>query len=60
MVDKSIIDGLVANRSETLNVELKRWIDPTQTAGIETIVKDVLALRDCNGFFSSLVLMTRP
>ena len=51
MIDKSIIDGLVANPSETLNVELKRWIDPTQTLGIEKIVKGVLALRNRNGGF---------
>jgi hypothetical protein len=51
MIEKSVIDGLVGNPSETLNVELKRWIDPTQPAGIEKIVKGVLALRNRNGGF---------
>jgi hypothetical protein len=30
MADKSVIDSLIANPSESLSVELKRWIDPTQ------------------------------
>jgi hypothetical protein len=34
-----------------LNVELKRWTNPTQTRGIEKIVKGVLALRNRNGGF---------
>jgi hypothetical protein len=51
MIEKSVIDGLVGNPSESLNVELKRWIDPTQPAGIEKIVKGVLALRNRNGGF---------
>lgn len=51
MIDKSIIDGLIANPSASLNVELKRWIDPTQTAGVEKIVKGTLALRNRNGGF---------
>ena len=51
MIDKSIIDRLVENPSEALSVELKRWIEPTQTAGIEKIVKGVLALRNRNGGF---------
>jgi hypothetical protein len=51
MIEKSVIDGLVGNPSESLNVELKRWIDPTEPAGIEKIVKGVLALRNRNGGF---------
>ena len=51
MIDKSIIDRLVENPSEALNVEIKRWIDPTDTANIEKIVKAVLALRNWNGGF---------
>jgi hypothetical protein len=27
LVEKSIIDGLIANPSEGLNVELKRWLE---------------------------------
>jgi hypothetical protein len=51
MIEKSVIEGLVGNPSESLNVELKRWIDPTQPAGIEKIVKGALALRNRNGGF---------
>jgi hypothetical protein len=51
VVEKSIIDGLVANPSEGLNVELKRWVDPTRPAGMEKIVKGVIALRNRNGGF---------
>jgi len=53
--EKSIIDGLVANPSEGLNVELKRWLDPTQPAGMEKIVKGVIALRNSNNFFMSMI-----
>jgi hypothetical protein len=49
MIEKSVIDGLVASPSETLNVEIKRWIDPTQVAGIEKVVKGAIALRNRNG-----------
>jgi hypothetical protein len=49
MIEKAVIDALVANPSESLNVETKRWIDPTQTAGIEKIVKGAIALRNRNG-----------
>src|ERR1700730_12080052 len=51
MIEKSVIERLVGNPSESLNVELKRWIDPTQPAGIEKIVKGALALRNRNGGF---------
>lgn len=51
MIEKSVIDALIGNPSEGLNVETKRWIDPTQTAGIEKIVKGTLALRNRNGGF---------
>jgi hypothetical protein len=51
MIEKSVIDGLVGNPSESLNVELKRWIDPTKLAGIEKIAKGALALRNRNGGF---------
>jgi hypothetical protein len=51
MIEKSVIDGLVGNPSESLNVEIKRWIDPTQPAGIEKIVKGMFALRNRDGGF---------
>jgi hypothetical protein len=52
MIEKSMVDGLVGSPSESLNVEIKRWIDPTQIASIEKIAKGVLALRNRNGGFS--------
>jgi hypothetical protein len=36
---------------ESLNVELKRWIDPTEPQGIAKIVKATFALHNCNGGF---------
>ena len=51
MIEKSLIDGLVGTPSETLNVELKRWINPNDPLGIEKIVKGILALRNRNGGF---------
>ncbi len=49
MVEWSVINGLVGNLSESLNVEVKRWIDPTRPSGIEKIVKGVFALRNRGG-----------
>jgi hypothetical protein len=51
MIEPSVIQGLVENPSESLTVEIKRWIDPTQPAGIEKIVKGTFALRNRNGGF---------
>jgi predicted HTH transcriptional regulator len=51
MIEKSVIDALITNPSEGLNVEIKRWIHPSQPAGIEKIVKGTLALRNRNGGF---------
>lgn len=51
MIEKSVVQALVENPSESLTVELKRWIDPTQPAGIEKIVKGTFALRNRNGGF---------
>jgi hypothetical protein len=45
------INRLVSDPKEALNVELKRWIDPTVPAGIVKIVKGALALRNRNGGF---------
>jgi hypothetical protein len=49
MAEKSVIDALVANPTESLSVELKRWIDPTQPAAVEKFVKSLFALRNRNG-----------
>src|ERR1035438_72834 len=51
MIERSVIEGIVGNPSESLSVELKRWIDSTQPGGIEKIAKGVLALRNRNGGF---------
>jgi hypothetical protein len=43
------IGGLVANPSESLNVEIKRWIDPMTPDGAAKIAKAAIALRNRNG-----------
>jgi hypothetical protein len=48
-IEKSVVDALIDRPSESLAVEIKRWIDPTTTLGIEKIVKGALALRNRNG-----------
>lgn len=48
-INRERIDELVRNPSEGLNVEIKRWIDPTQPEGQAKIVKGCLALRNRNG-----------
>ena len=50
-IDQSTIDALVARPAESLNVEVKRWIDPDNKVGTEKIVKAALALRNRNGGF---------
>jgi hypothetical protein len=54
MIEQSVVDALIANPSESLNVELKRWIDPTQLAGIEKIAKGALALYNRNGGYLAI------
>jgi hypothetical protein len=48
-IEKSVVDALIDRPSENLAVEIKRWIDPTTTLGVEKIVKGALALRNRNG-----------
>jgi hypothetical protein len=48
-IEQSVVDALIDRPSENLPVEIKRWIDPTTTLGIEKIVKGTLALRNRNG-----------
>lgn len=48
-VDQERIKDLVRNPSESLSVELKRWIDPDDFDGAAKIVKTVLALRNFGG-----------
>ena len=49
MVDQAHIDTLILNPAESLNVEVKRWIDPSRDEHIAKIVKGVFALRNRNG-----------
>ena len=51
MAEKSVVDAIVASPSESLTVEIKTWIDPTQPAGIAKIAKGAMALRNRNGGF---------
>jgi hypothetical protein len=45
------IDELLQRPSEGLNVEVKSWLDPEDSAGIAKIVKGTFALRNRNGGF---------
>jgi hypothetical protein len=49
--DYDQIQGLVTRPGESLNVEVKRWLDPTDPNGIEKIVKAVFAIHSRNGGF---------
>ncbi len=48
-VDHSRIEEIIRHRSESLNVEFKRWIDPSTPSGRAKIIKAILALRNRNG-----------
>jgi hypothetical protein len=47
--DQTRIQELLSRLAESLNVEVKRWIDPTAPNGIAKIVRAALALRNRNG-----------
>ena len=47
--DRAAIEALVERPSETLDVELKTWLDLTQAADIAKTVRALLALRNRNG-----------
>lgn len=47
--DQARIQELVARLAESLNVEVKNWIDPDDPAGMAKIVRAALALRNRNG-----------
>ena len=49
--DDDQIRALVARPGESLNVEIKRWLDPSNPAGVAEIVKAAFALRNRNGGF---------
>ncbi len=48
-IDFSRIQALVDRPTESLSIELKRWIDPDQPEGAAKIVKAALALRNYGG-----------
>ncbi|MCB5175228.1 ATP-binding protein [Microvirga lenta] len=48
-ISQDLVNNLVAHPSEGLNVEIKRWIDPTSSEGIAKIAKGAIALRNRNG-----------
>jgi hypothetical protein len=50
-IDPSQIDSLVARPSESLNVEVKRWINPDQPNGASKFIRAVFALRNRDGGF---------
>lgn len=50
-ISRNQIDELVTNPFEGLNVEIKRWIDPSLPEGQAKIIKGCLALRNRNGGF---------
>jgi hypothetical protein len=51
MIDQTRIDDLVARPTESLNVEIKRWISPDEPEGIAKIARAALAIRNRNGGF---------
>lgn len=50
-IDQKQLDGLVMNPSESLNVEVKRWLDPSDPKDQAKIVIGCIALRNRNGGF---------
>jgi hypothetical protein len=51
MPDGERIRELLARPAESLNVELKTWLDPRNPEGVEKIIKSIFALRNRNGGF---------
>lgn len=50
-VDQEYIDALLANPRESLNVEIKDWIDPRSVHGQAKIIKACIAMRNQNSGF---------
>lgn len=48
-VDQELVQSLIDSPTESLAVELKRWLDPDQVEGKAKIVKAALALRNNDG-----------
>ena len=51
LIDQDRIEDLAARPSESLNVEIKAWINPDEPEGMAKIVKAVQAIRNRNGGF---------
>jgi hypothetical protein len=51
VIDQARIDELIFRPRESLNVEVKRWIDPSSDPGISIIVRACFAIRNRNGGF---------
>src|SRR5271165_1835512 len=50
-VDQTRIDDLVTRPTESLNVEIRRWINPDEAEGAAKIARAALAIRNRNGGF---------
>jgi hypothetical protein len=50
-IDQSQINDLVSRPGESLNVEVKRWINPDDPNGFAKIARAALAIRNRNGGF---------
>jgi hypothetical protein len=50
-IDQTRIDDLVARPTESLNVEVKRWINPDEREGEAKIARAALAIHNRNGGF---------
>lgn len=48
-MDQRRAEDLVAHPSESLNVELKRWLDPSRPEHKAKVVRALMALRNRNG-----------
>jgi hypothetical protein len=51
VINQERIDGLVSRPGESLNVEVKRWINPDDPSGAAKIVRGAFAIRNRNGGF---------
>jgi Schlafen, AlbA_2 len=51
ILDDDQIRALVVRPGETLTVEIKRWLDPSQPAAVAKIIRATFALRNRNGGF---------
>jgi hypothetical protein len=48
-LDQETLDDLLANPSESLNFEIKRWINPDDPDGIAKIARATIAIWNRNG-----------